>query len=389
MLHAERLTRVLADEAIAEILLEQAKAHPAAARAARALARARRAARPRPARRDHRGRVARPRRRSRRKRADAGEHAESGGVTAMSLRPSRSQGPVIARHGRRVGAGQRLAQRRAGDGRRPATLAVARAPSSPPRPDGAWSATTCAHVGGDPACYRGTRPGAPVPAVGLSAAGQADGGAPVPAAARRSTAAAAWTQHAPLPAGEPLQVARAARGRRRRRRSARPRSRSDRDRDARARPRRWSRICTCSSRCRSRSEGRREDRQGRRVVPVEAREIAFFKLGPRAGLDFAKLTGDFNPRALGAALRQGVRLPQPHPARLRHPGARDRGAEPRPLRRRRRRGSPSIDVRFTRPLVLPARVGVYVRGEQALGRRRARRAGAYLEGSFNPQEVSS
>ena len=30
-------------------------------------------------------------------------------------------------------------------------------------------------------------------------------------------------------------------------------------------------------------------------VPVDAREIAFFKLGPNAGLDFAKLTGDFNP----------------------------------------------------------------------------------------------
>src|SRR5256885_3423042 len=30
-------------------------------------------------------------------------------------------------------------------------------------------------------------------------------------------------------------------------------------------------------------------------VPVDAREIAFFKLGPKAGLDFAKLTGDFNP----------------------------------------------------------------------------------------------
>ena len=30
-------------------------------------------------------------------------------------------------------------------------------------------------------------------------------------------------------------------------------------------------------------------------VPVDARELAFFKLGPNAGLDFAKLTGDFNP----------------------------------------------------------------------------------------------
>ena len=47
MLHAERLTRLLADEEIAEILLEQARRIPERRDAARALARARRAARPR------------------------------------------------------------------------------------------------------------------------------------------------------------------------------------------------------------------------------------------------------------------------------------------------------------------------------------------------------
>ena len=47
MLHAERLTRILADEAIAEMLLEQAKAHPERRERARALPRPRGAARSR------------------------------------------------------------------------------------------------------------------------------------------------------------------------------------------------------------------------------------------------------------------------------------------------------------------------------------------------------
>ncbi len=59
MLHAERLIRILADEAVAELLLEQAAGAPPAARAARALARPRRAPRPRPPRRDHHHRRAR------------------------------------------------------------------------------------------------------------------------------------------------------------------------------------------------------------------------------------------------------------------------------------------------------------------------------------------
>ena len=53
MLHAERLTRLLADEQIVEVLLAQAQKHPERRAGARALSRARRAARALPARRDH------------------------------------------------------------------------------------------------------------------------------------------------------------------------------------------------------------------------------------------------------------------------------------------------------------------------------------------------
>jgi MaoC like domain len=115
-------------------------------------------------------------------------------------------------------------------------------------------------------------------------------------------------------------------------------------------------------------------------VPVDAREIAFFKLGPKAGLDFAKLTGDFNPvhwvprwaKAFGfknVILHGFGTLARAIEALNRGLFAGDVTA------------LQEIDVRFTRPLVLPARVGVYVRGNEVwVGD--APGGPAYLEGRF-------
>jgi acyl dehydratase len=115
-------------------------------------------------------------------------------------------------------------------------------------------------------------------------------------------------------------------------------------------------------------------------VAVDAREIAFFKLGTQAGLDFAKLTGDFNPvhwvprwaRAFGfrnVILHGFGTLARAIEALQRGLFAGDVDA------------LAGIDVRFTRPLVLPARVGVYVRGDRVwVGD--APGGPAYLEGSF-------
>jgi len=115
-------------------------------------------------------------------------------------------------------------------------------------------------------------------------------------------------------------------------------------------------------------------------VPVDAREIAFFKLKPDAGLDFAKLTGDFNPvhwvprwaKAFG--FRNVI---------LHGFGTMARAIEA--LNRGLLAGDvdalQEIDVRFTRPLVLPARVGVYVR-ENKIWVGDAPGGPAYLEGSF-------
>ncbi len=115
-------------------------------------------------------------------------------------------------------------------------------------------------------------------------------------------------------------------------------------------------------------------------VPVDAREIAFFKLGAKAGLDFAKLTGDFNPvhwvprwaRAFGfknVILHGFGTLARAIEALNRGLFAGDVTA------------LQEIDVRFTRPLVLPARVGVYVRGNEVwVGD--APGGPAYLEGRY-------
>lgn len=116
-------------------------------------------------------------------------------------------------------------------------------------------------------------------------------------------------------------------------------------------------------------------------VPGEARELTHVELASGAGLDFAKLTGDFNPihwlapvaRSAGfrgcilhgfgtfaiaaSAVMRG--LLSSDAARLR-----------------------SLDVRFTRPLVLPARVGVYVAGTDEIFVGDAPGGAAYLAGRF-------
>ena len=122
-------------------------------------------------------------------------------------------------------------------------------------------------------------------------------------------------------------------------------------------------------------------------MPVDAREIAFFKLGADAGLDFAKLTGDFNPvhwvprwaRAFG--FRNVI---------LHGFGTLARAIEA--LNRGLLAGDVTalheIDVRFTRPLVLPARVGVYVSGDKVwVGD--APGGPAYLEGTFKLRNIRS
>jgi hypothetical protein len=116
-------------------------------------------------------------------------------------------------------------------------------------------------------------------------------------------------------------------------------------------------------------------------VPASAREIDCLSLSRSAGLDFALLTGDFNPvhwipayaRALG------------HQSTILHgfaSMARAFESLQRALFAPTQDRIRVLDARFVRPLVLPATVGVYVEGDALfLG---SRGGPAVLTGSFAP-----
>jgi acyl dehydratase len=115
-------------------------------------------------------------------------------------------------------------------------------------------------------------------------------------------------------------------------------------------------------------------------IPMDAEELQRWRLGPQAGLDFAKLTGDFNPvhwiRPYAKAF--GFRSTILH-------GFATMARTIEGLQRTVFSGSVhalrAIDVKFTKPLLLPAKVGLYVRGDEVwVGD--APGGPAYLTGSF-------
>lgn len=128
------------------------------------------------------------------------------------------------------------------------------------------------------------------------------------------------------------------------------------------------------------NEGARP-RRPRPRVPVEAREIARWSLRTTAGLDFAKLTGDFNPIhwVPSYARMAGFRNTILH-------GFSTLARTIESLQRNAFAGSThalaAIDVRFRAPLVLPARVGVFLAGDDEVFVGDAPGGPAYLTGRY-------
>ncbi len=121
-------------------------------------------------------------------------------------------------------------------------------------------------------------------------------------------------------------------------------------------------------------------------VPDGAKELRFFKLGPSAGLSYAKLTGDFNPihwvpayaRASGfknCILHGFATMSHAMEGLIKSSFSGDVNA----IR--------SLDVSFTSPLLLPAKVGLY-RSDAQLFVGDAPGGRAYLTGTFD-KRVSS
>jgi hypothetical protein len=116
-------------------------------------------------------------------------------------------------------------------------------------------------------------------------------------------------------------------------------------------------------------------------VAFEARELARIRLGRDAGLGFAKLTGDFNPIHWVPAYARASGFPN---VILHGFGTLAHAWEG--LNRRLFGGDvhaiASFDVKFTRPLVLPHEVGLYVLGQQVFVGD-APGGPAYLIGNFS------
>jgi hypothetical protein len=130
-----------------------------------------------------------------------------------------------------------------------------------------------------------------------------------------------------------------------------------------------------------RSNGSRaKDAGDKPRIPERGREIGRFSLPKRAGLDFAKATGDFNPIhwAPRYAKAMGFRSVILH-------GFGSLSWAFEGLVRGLYSGDVSrvttIDANFVRPLVLPAKVGLYVWGEGELGLGDAPGGPAYMLGS--------
>jgi acyl dehydratase len=315
----------------------------------------------------------------------------------VSTRHVLEQGPVLAALGRAAlsGLGPRRPHREGSPAAVPGPW-IER--ELPPRPE-ALIRDYVRNVGGDPAWYRGRVPAHLFPQWAFPLAARAIAQLPYPLV-RVMNAGCRIEQRAPLPAAEPLRV--------------RARLQSVDDDGRRAILVQRIETGTRSAPDALVAEMRafvplakgdavgasRESNGGngaarvpvatpkeRPSVPGSARELAFLRVAADAGLDFAKLTGDANPvhwlapyaRAAGfrACILHGF-------------GTLARAVEA--LNRARFAGDPAqlatIDVRFTRPLVLPARVGVYVEGNRIwVGD--APGGGAYLEGRFDTEGARS
>lgn len=121
-------------------------------------------------------------------------------------------------------------------------------------------------------------------------------------------------------------------------------------------------------------------------VPQDAEELQRWRLPANAGLDFAKLTGDFNPvhwvppyaRAFGFrnTILHGFSTM-----------ARAMEGLQRTLFAGSVRALRVLDVKFTKPLVLPAKVGLYVKGE-SLWVGDAPGGPAYLVGTYQTNPIA-
>lgn len=219
------------------------------------------------------------------------------------------------------------------------------------------------NVGGDPAAYKGTLPAHFFPQWAFGIASRALADVPYPMA-KVLNVGCNLEMHKPLPANEPLSI------------TARLQEIDDDGRRAVL----TTRIVTSTpsapdalvaemiamvplkrDKSEKKSNGGAKKENAR--VPDDAQELAFFQVGRNAGLDFAKLTGDFNPIHW---LRPAARA-SGFPSVILHGfGTMARAIEG--LNRNLFAGDTQRikkwSCRFTKPLVLPAKAGLYTKDHE-------------------------
>jgi acyl dehydratase len=305
---------------------------------------------------------------------------------ALSPQHLRHQGRVLAALG---GTALEAGLRRLGLAR-PATAGAVSAPgpevtAEVAPPPAALVRDYLRFVGGDPAAYKGRVPAHLFPHWGFPLAAQTLRGLPYPLL-RVMNGGCRLQMNAPLPQGQPLRV----------------RARLESVADDGRRVVLQQRVITGTASVpeavvadifaivplgdpakRNGSNGAPKPRKEGARVPAGARELAFWKLRPDTGLGFALLTGDFNPvhwvRPYARAMGHRSTILHGFATLARAVEGLNRGLFAGDVDR-----LASIDVRFTRPLVLPARVGLYIDGRH-LTVGDAPGGPAYLDGHF--QEV--
>ena len=218
--------------------------------------------------------------------------------------------------------------------------------------------------GGDPLVWGNELPPHLFAQFGIPLAMRVIAGLPYPVQ-RTLNAGCAWVKHAPLPAHEPLEV----------------RARLEALDDDGARVKATVKIVAgtatapggleaemrvfipLSKRRKSAKHGGDERvKKDPSTVPAAAEEVARLTIAKNAGAVFAALTGDFNPihwlppaawaSGFNGCILHGFAM---HARAVEALGA----ALPGKVRSLK-----SVDVKFSRPLVLPAQVGVYARGHE-------------------------
>lgn len=252
--------------------------------------------------------------------------------------------------------------------------------SLPPRPDALVNAYV-RHVSGDVGAYKKTLPVHLFPQWAMPVAARTLAGLPYPMV-KVLNAGCTVTVNAPLPRGEALLV------------RARLESVDDDGRRAIL----TQRVITGTKSApdalvtdirayvplASAKGGAKREPRG---VPLDARELGSLRAGADAGLDFARLTGDLNPIHWLAPYARAFGHKKP----ILH-GFATLARAVEVLQRNRFAGDVTrlraLDARFTRPLPLPARVGVYLSPPDRLAVADAPGASPYLDASFATEPSS-